>query len=227
MRSPLGFRFSLAEMMILFVIVAAVCRWPILIGLAGSAVACAVAGKFRYPGNAATSPRRLYRILLPLLWLVAAMTSYQHPGDEYGMFIVSALPASWILAIVSESNIQNILPLVFMAGAVPVALSGWALDRLRVRLLLWLPLFLTITVALVLYSLSGYPTYQRAMAKNGSLTAYISAGSNLALYLSTIVSYLATLVIRVVQAVRQRTAAIATPAGTPAEARTERGMTGN
>jgi hypothetical protein len=48
--------------------------------------------------------------------------------------------------------------------------------------------FVLATVVLVWFGLSEYPTYARAMAKNGSLTAYIAAATNMGLYLSVIVS---------------------------------------
>ena len=41
-----------------------------------------------------------YRITLPSIWLVAAMFSWTHPGDEYGLFIISCLPASVLVVVI-------------------------------------------------------------------------------------------------------------------------------
>lgn len=202
-----GLRYSLAEIMTLVVLVAVVCRWPPLIGLGGAVVACWIAGRFREIAARSGRPGWLYCCVLPVLWFVAALASWRHPGDEYGMFIVSALPASWILPLVSEMNLQRFLPVVFLAGAVMITLCGWALDRLRVWPLLWLPLYVATAAAMVLMALRGYPSYERAMMKNGSLTAYVSSAANASLYLTTIFCYLLALAIRVVQAVRVRAAA--------------------
>lgn len=205
-RAVQGFHFSLAEMLLLLAVVAVVCRWPMLVGLLGSIVACAVAGKFRFDDDRIVIRRYFYRTVLPLVWLTAAATSWHRPGDEYGLFIVSALPASWIMVFPQAQDIRSILPLVFAAGAVVVALCGWALDRLRVRLRLFAPLLVSSTVALVLFALCQYPSYQRAMMKNGSLTAYVSSGLNLGLYLATISSYAMTVAVRIVQTISRHRA---------------------
>lgn len=132
-----------------------------------------------------------YRIALPSVWLVAALLSWTHPGDEYGLFMVACLPTVWIAEIASllhYTNLRGVLPIMLATGVIMMSLAGWLMDTLRVWRSLWLPLFVLGTLALVWCGLSEYPSYARAMAKNGSLTAYVSAATNLSLYLSVILS---------------------------------------
>jgi hypothetical protein len=140
--------------------------------------------------SAAVAP---YRIALPVIWLVAALSSWDHPGDEYGLFALSCAPAAWVAPFLAYTHLREVLPILLAAGMATMALVGWLMDGLRVRRAAWLPLFALGAVALVLYALSEYPSYQRAMAKNGSLMAYASAATNVSLYLSSILVILGTL----------------------------------
>lgn len=189
---PKGLRISLAEMMVAFVVVAIVCRWPTTLSLAAPAVALYLSTKVSGPTRQRWVPRYFYRLMLPICWLLAAWVSWHHPGDEYGLFIGSALPASWIMPFVSVSHPRDILPPVFAAAPVTMALGGWSLDRIRVRPLLLASMWACGVIVLVLWALWEYPSYQRAMSKNGSLTAYVSAAANLSLYLSAASSFMVT-----------------------------------
>ena len=66
-----------------------------------------------------------------------------------------------------------------------MGLLGWMLDRARVWWSVMIPLVLVVAAALVWNALASYPSYQRAIAKNGSLTAYVASATNISLYLST------------------------------------------
>lgn len=65
------------------------------------------------------------------------------------------------------------------------------MDGLRVRRALWLSLLVVGVPGLVLYAV--YPDYQRAIAKNGSLLAYVSAATTLSLYVASNISIGVTL----------------------------------
>ncbi len=81
-----------------------------------------------------------------------------------------------------------------LTGLVPAAMYGWAMDRARAKWWIFLSLATIGIVGLTVWALSGYPSYQRAMAKNGSLTAYVSAAGLLTLPLAAIVATLITVV---------------------------------
>lgn len=143
-----------------------------------------------------------YRLALPAIWLIAALVSWDHPGDEYGLFFASCLPVAWLALLLEFGHIREVLPILLSAGLAMMALVGWLMDGLRVRRSLWLPLLVLGAIALVLFGLSEYPSYQRAIARNGSLTAYISAATNLSLYLASTLAIVAALLGRVVSYAR-------------------------
>lgn len=128
-----------------------------------------------------------YRIALPTIWLVAALFSWANPGDEYGLFAMSCLPIVWMVPLLHSLQLWDLLPLI-ATGAIMMGLAGWLMDTLRVWRSVWLALFVFGTMGLVWFGLLQYPSYARAMAKNGSLTAYVSAAANLSLYLSIYLS---------------------------------------
>jgi hypothetical protein len=133
-----------------------------------------------------------YRCALPAIWLSATLVSWKYPGDEYLMFVViSGLPGVWLGPLFGPLRLPDALPVLLAAGLMTLMLLGWLMDGLRVRRALWLSLLIVGVPALVLYAV--YPDYQRAMAKNGSLLAYVSAGTNLSLYVASIVSVGVTL----------------------------------
>ena len=125
-----------------------------------------------------------YRILIPLLWLLVTWTSWKHPGDEYGLFAVGALPGIWIVAFLKFSHLREVLPAILLVGGATMALAGWLMDRLRIWKLVWLSLLIAGTCLLVLWALSQFPTYNKAISRNGSLTAYIAASLNISSYVA-------------------------------------------
>lgn len=146
------------------------------------------------PEETAVRPRRLwfYRPALPFAWLLVTIVSWNYPGDEYGLFLASALPAIWVAPLLSYLHISEVLWSILPAGFLTMLLLGWALDALRVRRSAWIAAVLAIAIGLVLLGLWEFPTYQRAIAKNGSLTAYVAAGLSLGLLLATIFGIVVT-----------------------------------
>ena len=104
-----------------------------------------------------THPKVFYRPVLPAIWLTAALASWDHPGDEYGLLVVSCVPAAWIAPLLDYTNSREALPIVLAAGLATMALAGWLMDGVRVSPVIWLPVFVCGTVALVLLALSEYP----------------------------------------------------------------------
>lgn len=130
-----------------------------------------------------------YRMAVPMLWLVAAMVSWKHPGDEYLLFtLVCGLPGAWITLLFGKLNPNEAAPVLFGAGMLTMAAVGWAMDSLRVWRGIWAGLYTFGACALVLCMLSSYPSYQAALAKNGAVAAYLSAAANMSLYVTSTVS---------------------------------------
>lgn len=138
----------------------------------------------------ACSPRIAwwYRLTVPWLWLNVALISWRHPGDEYGLFgVANGLPSAWVSLLLGNLRGMNDTFIAMIAFSfVSMALLSWLLDRLRVPLVIFLPLYAAGAFFLVGWALSGYESYDRAMMKNGSLTAYVSAASNFALFATSV-----------------------------------------
>jgi len=140
--------------------------------------------------------------MAPLLYAACAYGSYRYPGDEYGMFLVSALPALWLTPFIQIGHLDDVVWLLIAGGAVPLTGLGFALDRLKVPRRAWAFCYVATTACLLPWGLSQYESLERAISKNGSIQAYFYSGANLALYLSLLVF----LAIGIVAAVYRRIA---------------------
>ena len=77
--------------------------------------------------------------LLPLLWMVTSVLSFQWPGDEYGLWSFGSLAGLWIVYLIGNiGNTARIAIFVIIAGSVSMVPLGLLLDMLRVRRRLWL-----------------------------------------------------------------------------------------
>lgn len=126
---------------------------------------------------------------LPLAWAGCAWGATEHSGDEHMMFVVGSIAGFWIFAILDNADypsIQQQAPLVIAAGAAAVAVVGLLLDWLRASRRIWAALWAVIAVAVCVTTIASYPSYQRAIAKNGSLLTYVYFSINYGLYLACI-----------------------------------------
>ena len=135
---------------------------------------------------------------------MSAFVSFEHPGDEYGLCSVACLPAAWLAFLMSGLNPIKLMPLVYMAGMLSTGLVGWLMDRLKVHRLVWMVLWLAGIVALVVSAMWQYESYQRAIAKNGSVTAYVSAASSLSLVLTSLTCVAGVMAWRGLRFIRSR-----------------------
>lgn len=101
--------------------------------------------EYRNPrlGRDAERPRgrRVWHVwLLPLLWLPGAAASTVYYGDEYGGWALSNLPA---LGLLLPLGVERLLPngawgfaAIACVGLLIVSVTGFLMDRLRVRRLM-------------------------------------------------------------------------------------------
>jgi len=145
-----------------------------------------------------------YLWLIPLVWAIGTTAQHRFPGDENALYILSAIPGFWVAPIFMLAHIsKEAIPLgVVLAGLPVVVLVGWMLERLGVPKLLWVFLFVSLSVAICHLTVTSYPSIERAIGANGSLWAYRLLGVNLGLYLSVPLSIVATVVIRSVKGCR-------------------------
>jgi len=135
---------------------------------------------------ARTKARHLLVWLVPALWSLCAFGSWRHPGDEYGLVGVSMLVSIWLVILIHSNNLsQAMLPLI-AAGALPMAVFGFLLDRLPVSRRWWAAVYILSSAALFAWGLSSFPSLERAIAKNGSISAYAFCAANLGMYASVL-----------------------------------------
>jgi hypothetical protein len=125
---------------------------------------------------------------LPVAWAATCFASAHFPGDEYGLWVVGSVAGLWILAIVGDNGgIWDFLPIVLATGAATMAVVGLLLDLLRTPRRWWLILWGVAAVGFCVITIGSYPSYERAMSKNGSLQAYIFFSLNAGLYCACLV----------------------------------------
>lgn len=134
-----------------------------------------------------------YCLAVPLGWAAVSLLHFQFPGDEYALWAISSMAGTWVLWLLPNvGDIKQLwLPLtVAGAGALVLAGGGALLRWLRVRWWVWTILWLIASAGWLVFTLSQYPTLERALAKNGSWWAYILS----ALLMGTNTALVATLV---------------------------------
>jgi glucan phosphoethanolaminetransferase (alkaline phosphatase superfamily) len=133
--------------------------------------------------------RLFYLIALPSIWAVAAITSYFHPGDEYGLLLVSSIAGAWVcFGMENVGHVRDVLWIIVLTGVAVLAALGFVMDRLRISKRIWGTLFGLCFVIVLVLSILQYPSLDRAIRKNGSITAYIAASCNVGLYLSIVLA---------------------------------------
>lgn len=137
-------------------------------------------------GSTRKKARHLLVWLVPSLWSICAFGSWHHPGDEYGMFIVSVLASIWLAFLLDFGHLSEVYLLLIAAGALPMAGFGFILDRLPVSRRLWSAFYIVASVGWFVWMLWQFPTLERAIAKNGSISAYAFCAANLGLYASVL-----------------------------------------
>ena len=136
-----------------------------------------------------TMKKYLFVWLIPVLWSASSLLSLNWPGDEYGLYAVSSLAGTWIVFLVkpggSPHDMAFWLPIT-VCGILVMSICGFVLSLLKASLKVWIPVYLLSAVALCVLAVCSYPSFEKAMSKNGSLWAYIFSSMNIGLYVSVI-----------------------------------------
>ena len=130
-----------------------------------------------------------YIFVFPILWASVSFVSYFHPGDEYAMYAISNIIGIWPI-LIFQLDIHSLLTptIVALIGGSAMVIVGFGMDRLRVNRWVWCGAWLIITILLFILAITPYPSIEKALSKNGSLTAYIAGSMNIGLYFSIVVS---------------------------------------
>ena len=102
------------------------------------------------------------------------------------MFIVSILASIWLAFLLDFGHLSEVYLLLIAAGALPMAGFGFILDRLPVSRRLWSAFYMVASLGWFVWMLWQFPTLERAIAKNGSISAYAFCAANLGLYVSVL-----------------------------------------
>lgn len=131
-----------------------------------------------------------YLYVLPLIWLLTSIVSYYHHGNEYALYFFSCYAGFWIYYIFQAPDTNSFLfpALVSLTGTIVMIIPALLLFKLKTRKLLWAALFALCAIGIFLFSITRYPSIEKALSKNGSWWAYIAASINIGLYLSIILS---------------------------------------
>jgi hypothetical protein len=141
----------------------------------------------------------VYVWLLPLLWSICSLLSFEFPGDEYGIYAVSSMAGTWAVFLF---NIQGDIHkfafrgTITTTGIIVMLIMGFILAKLRVKMKLWFVLYLTLAAVILAITINSYPSLEKALSKNGSWWAYIFGSLNLGLYASVILSVIITLIVK-------------------------------
>ena len=138
----------------------------------------------------------IYVWLLPLLWSVCSLISFEFPGDEYGIYVISSIAGIWAVPLFNIHG--DIHKFAFRggitaAGIIVILIMGFILAKLLVKMKLWFLLYITLAAVALVVMIGSYPSIEKALSKNGSLWAYIFGSLNLGLYASVILSAIITL----------------------------------
>jgi len=151
--------------------------------------------------------RFFYMAVLPILWASVSFVSYYHPGDEYAMYAVSSIIGIWPFYLIQPDIHSLVTPIIVACvGGFIMMIVGFGMDRLRVNRWIWCGVWLFFSILLCFNAIHGYPTIKKALAKNGSWTAYIAGSMNMGLYLSVIVSVFITFLVLLIRRMRRRRA---------------------
>ena len=134
--------------------------------------------------------RVFFGIVLPVIWATAALTSYFHPGDEYGIFVIGSLAGSWVCFLIPDvGHLRDLLWLILLIGAAILGVLGFLMDRLRMSRRLWGVMFGLCFLSILVLGLMQHPSLDQAIRKNGSITAYAAGACNIGLYFSVILAF--------------------------------------
>lgn len=127
------------------------------------------------------------RRLLPIVWGVGCILGFAEPGDEYGLFALGSILGVWVaLLFPAAGSPANLLLPVLVAGCGLMYCFGLVLDRLQGRRMVWLGAWLATAVVGAVWLLLGHASFAAALAKNGSLLAYLACASQLGTYVATL-----------------------------------------
>ena len=154
-------------------------------------------------GSSPKAPAKM-RWVLPIVWGLGCVLGFSHHGDEYGLLAVGSILGvriGWVWPVDHPDHL--FLPALAVGCGLMFA-WGMALEALRVRPRHWWIAWAAATGLIAALLLSQYASFAAAVAKNGSILAYLICASQLGAYTATIGAFAAIGIGRLAAAVRSR-----------------------
>ena len=134
--------------------------------------------------------RLFYTVVLPVCWAAVSLLHFREPGDEYALYFVSSFAGTWFFffGLIQAGDLHEpwLRWSVAAAGAVAMVGVGSLLVAVRLRVYLWLLLFVG-GAGFVLWDVLGsFPSLDHALSKNGSWQAYLCFSSLIGSYIAAV-----------------------------------------
>ena len=127
---------------------------------------------------------RRMQLLLPVVWGLGCAIGYAHPGDEYAGFVLGSILGTWTLLLTDETSL--LLPL--LVGCALMWGMGRLLELMKANRIIWTITWLVVAAAFYVWSIFRFESVEHAIAKNGSLAAYLAFASQIGAYAATLVT---------------------------------------
>jgi hypothetical protein len=139
--------------------------------------------------------RKIYILLLPLVWASITIGSYFNSGDENGCFALGVSVFCWLFLIIGQVNsLGEFLWYLMPVGIVTMALVGLLMYRLRVNYKVLLGIFITVFVLVFLFFIKDFESVQDLQYKHRSILAPIFSAANIGLYVGILFSLVGKLI---------------------------------
>ena len=151
------------------------------------------------PEGLGLGPRLFLVWLVPAVWVACSLLSYLNPGrgrDSYGLYAVSSLAGSWVVAFMGRGDIHSLsVPAVIaVVGGGVMALAGFILDRVGVARKPWAVGLAVAVVVAFLALQTGYPAAARAPARGATWAGILFYSINTGLCLTVLGAFVVVMV---------------------------------
>lgn len=144
---------------------------------------------------------RRFSLWLPAIWAACSFFQYFFSGDEYMLYALGSLPGIWLyyLALLPQINTIFFPLCISLAGCIPLFGVGCLMQRFRLRPTVFLASWFAMLVFVGANIVLTYDSYASAIAKNGSIMAYILFAVNVGLILAIPVSCILTIGLAIIR----------------------------
>ena len=139
--------------------------------------------------------KKMYILLLPVIWASITVGSYFNSGDEHGCFALGAIVFLWLFFITGQvSSLGEFLWYLMPVGIVTMIFVGLLMDRLRVNYKVLLGFSIVVFVLVFLFFIKDFESVQDLQYKHRTILSPIFSAANIGLYAGIIFSLVGKLI---------------------------------